>query len=1310
VRDSRKRQVLLAIDALFGLLLLLVAFGAPLPWSRPSDSPQPAAAPSTTAEEVARFGALWQPGQTSAFALADDGGLAIVDRGRQVVMRLDSSGRPITEWGPRFGPDLDAVDLIGIAADGDGWYVLDRGALRILRLDASGRAIPDRTIDLSSLATYGPTALATDQAGNLYMADTGRDRVLVFDPKGRQVRSIGEPGNALGQLKQPMALAFGPDGALFVSDWENSRIQRFSPDDFRTTDAWQVPSHAWGLAVDRLGRVYAPDTDRRLVRLYGADGQLLTEIGGETWPLLHVDSLSQVAVAEDGAWLWVLGRDALARVDLAPYAALRPLLSAEGVRVPLAVLGFFLLGLAGAAVVWPRLRRPGSAPVRVAPPRAPASLAQPVPVVESKVLRAPSMTGLALLGLGAVGAVFATLQLTDPLAIADPWWRLGTLALSGLVFAAGCNQTSKSRPLIWIADWPCSSAKVADEHADRQRIGLGLGAAVLAAIAAVVWWQFRFQTPEATRGALAWLAAVLLVIAAVTRPTKPGLTRWTLVPWVLFVAAFVPRVWSNIDLPYGVWFDEAQAGLEARRFLQQARFTPITDTYGRDASGFYYLLAAVLHIVNDPVLASRGLAALLGALNVPLVYLLGRELFGWRVGIAAAVLLAASRWHLDVSRLGWGPITWPVCATLAFWLLARAVRTSRPSDGVWAGLALGLGIHGYIGFRIMPAVALLLLVYGAWRQYWSVPQTLGRLALVVGSALLVALPVLIFAIQDPLAFNGRFGQTVIVSLDTPQAQKLQELWTNVQKHALMFHVSGDMNGRHNIPGWPMLDPISGLLVVLGLAWLLLRPLDWRSVLAVLWAAAAMSGGILTLAFEAPQAMRTLGITPLLALLAALGLVLVFDRLVALLPTIRLHTPVARVAQLAAAAVLAGIAIWGVATFFNRQMTDPRVWESFSTRETIPARVAAERGASFEAILASATIAPTVQAALLAPEWRDKIRVFDATGDLPYRNRGPALVLLEAEHDTALADEVARYYPAAARRSIGAPDSQKPLVEELQLDSDVLDAQRGFMAVFTGADGTRAERQERSAELRARDAPVPLPAQVSARMGLMIDQPGAYGVRVSDGFRLGVDGETVPASGARVELARGNHVLTVDGTLTSDTPLVVSWQPPDGTERRPIDRGALFVAPEGGNGLEATFYPSRTWEGTPQEKLIDPILDHYYHLNPFQRRNVQPRDSWSVEWRGFIDVPATGSYAFEVERISRAGLWINEQLVFDDTPEGSIEKRSGAIELSAGRHPIRVRLQNRADGGPRVYLFWIPPGGQREVVPGRVLYPPLPRLS
>jgi hypothetical protein len=63
-------------------------------------------------------------------------------------------------------------------------------------------------------------------------------------------------------------------------------------------------------------------------------------------------------------------------------------------------------------------------------------------------------------------------------------------------------------------------------------------------------------------------------------------------------------------------------------------------------------------------------------------------------------------------------------------------------------------------------------------------------------------------------------------------------------------------------------------------------------------------------------------------------------------------------------------------------------------------------------------------------------------------------------------------------------------------------------------------------------------------------------------------------------------------------------------------------------------------------------------------------------------------------------------MFDDTVTDG--PTSGVAQLMAGRHEIRVRLQNRGDGGPRLYLFWIPPGGGREVLPGRVLYPPPPK--
>ena len=90
-------------------------------------------------------------GQTTGFAVAADGSLAIVDRGRQRVLRLDPTVLQLAEWGPRFEPDADAQDLNGIAAAGNDWYLLDRGRARILQLDASGHAI---ALDRSPVAGH----------------------------------------------------------------------------------------------------------------------------------------------------------------------------------------------------------------------------------------------------------------------------------------------------------------------------------------------------------------------------------------------------------------------------------------------------------------------------------------------------------------------------------------------------------------------------------------------------------------------------------------------------------------------------------------------------------------------------------------------------------------------------------------------------------------------------------------------------------------------------------------------------------------------------------------------------------------------------------------------------------------------------------------------------------------------------------------------------------------------------------------------------------------------------------------------------
>jgi 4-amino-4-deoxy-L-arabinose transferase-like glycosyltransferase len=1317
---------MLAADAVFGLLVLVVAFAGSV--SLPAPPTGATASQSVPAEVATRFGGLSPPGQTTGFALAADGSLGVVDRGRQVVIRLDANGLPMAEWGPSFGPGLEAKDLVGLAADGDGWYLLDRGALRILRLDSHGQAMPQRTINLEPLATYGPNGLATDAHGNLYMADTGRDRIVVFDSAGRMTGALGDSGTELGKFKQPMGLAFGPDGSMLVSDWENQRIERWTldgsaPGGWRASNAWRLPSHAWGITTDQLGRVFVPDADHREVRMFGPDGSLLAEIGGEGKPPVPVEFASQVAVSPDGTRLWVLGSDGLARVDLAPYASLQPGAAPRPVNIPLAILGGLMLVFAAAiagrsqlaATRKQRIAHHGAphAERYVAPESPPPQAPEAPPSAVRRLIpdRVAAPLGAVLLALGGIGVVIAGLLVADPTAQLEPWSRLAALVLGSLVFATGCRLSLQARPAHWLATWPGrpGAPRSASPRSRSMTTTAVVLCAVLAGAAATIWWQAHFETVEATRAALLWLAGVLIAVAVCARAapahqmTRP--TARILIPWLLFAVALAPRVWHNADLPYGVWFDEAEAGLQARKFLQGVQYTPITDTYGRDASLFYYLIAAAQTLIPDPVLAARLVSATVGALCAPLVYLLGRELFGWQVGVVAGLVLATSRWHVDVSRLGWDPISLTLCAILAFWLLARAVRTGTLRDAGWAGLALGLGMHAYIGFRALPLIGFGLLIYAAWVRRWSLRTLAPRLAVFAGTAVLAALPVLVFAIQDPAGFNGRLNQTLILNEPVAQSQKLDELWSNVQKHALMFNISGDMNGRHNLPGAPMLDPVSGLLVVLGLAIVVLRPFDWRSLLLVGWAAVSMAGGIFTFPFEAPQAMRTLGVTPVLALLFAVALVLVLDRCAYVLrgrPTL-----IRRSLALTGGLVVVWVGATNLSTFFGRQMLDPTVWESFSTRETIPARAALAATSPYEAILGSPTIAPSIQSQLLAPGLVQSIVTFDSTRQLPYRGNGPALVILETEHDAGLADEVARYYPTAPRRPIFGPNAAQPVVDELLLEHDMLTASRGLAATYRGSDGSVVERREPVAHLDSGASPVPLPADVTWQAGLALDAGGQYGFRVPPTFQLAVDGLAVSDT-ERVELVSGNHLLSLSGTLSDGMRLDLAWQPPGATTWAPIDEHSLFIAPSGGSGLQATFYPSQDWQGSPTVSLIDPVLDHYYHTNPLSSVGLSPQ-VWSAEWNGTLEAPTDGSYRFDAERLSRAGLWIDDRVVFDDTPEGAAESLSGVVQLTAGRHQLRVRFQDRGDGGPRLYLFWTPPGGARETLSGRVLYPPAPNV-
>ena len=72
-----------------------------------------------------------------------------------------------------------------------------------------------------------PMGACTDSFDNVYIADTGNNRLLKFDPNGKLICQWGVPGTGDGQMTAPFAIAVNGKGNVFVVERDNQRFQEF---------------------------------------------------------------------------------------------------------------------------------------------------------------------------------------------------------------------------------------------------------------------------------------------------------------------------------------------------------------------------------------------------------------------------------------------------------------------------------------------------------------------------------------------------------------------------------------------------------------------------------------------------------------------------------------------------------------------------------------------------------------------------------------------------------------------------------------------------------------------------------------------------------------------------------------------------------------------------------------------------------------------------------------------------------------------------------------------------------------------------
>jgi DNA-binding beta-propeller fold protein YncE len=252
------------------------------------------------------------PGESSSprgIAVDVRGNVYATDTPRDRIYKFSPQGQVVATWGACDTPsaankycDRSQPGMFlgpeGIAVDGtDNLFVVDGPTGRIQKLSTDGQPRASWELKGRGLGElFIPGSMSIDQGGFVYLAEAFNHQILKFQPNTGEVvgRWGGTESKEPGKFDLPTGVGVDAAGNLYVSDFDNWRVQKLAPDG-AFLDQWrlcldgnppcEIPDGGQGvgefmaqrgITLDGQGTVYVADTgNKRLQRLMIVDYVLI---------------------------------------------------------------------------------------------------------------------------------------------------------------------------------------------------------------------------------------------------------------------------------------------------------------------------------------------------------------------------------------------------------------------------------------------------------------------------------------------------------------------------------------------------------------------------------------------------------------------------------------------------------------------------------------------------------------------------------------------------------------------------------------------------------------------------------------------------------------------------------------------------------------------------------------------------------------------------------------------------------------------------------------------------------------------------